>query len=264
MSLKHVLFLAVCLVLLAACGNNSSEKSEESTALTESSSQKNSETNPSTNEQNNVTTRDQQQEQINKQESVKEEVVENKPATSESSDSGVTVKEPAEASKSSEAQQKEVEQPSEAEQQDEGEKEENSSSGFSVVNGEVEAAENVPSADGASIMAAFNEYIDSFNAKDINRYKSVLAQNPEGFDLHEDLNRAKNIFENFDINREASNVTITEYTGSRAYVYADMVIDVKQDNSESHDEGKQLTQFVKESSGWKVTSLQAIGSAAKD
>lgn len=135
--------------------------------------------------------------------------------------------------------------------------------GYSVVDGKIEEAAEIPAEDKKQLLAAFKEYMDAFNAKDLERYEAILAQNPEGFNLQEDLNNAAAIFKDFDIKRTATNVTITDYSGNRAYIYADFIIDVKQENTEAKDEVKQLTQFVKESTGWKVTSLQAIGSAAK-
>jgi len=135
--------------------------------------------------------------------------------------------------------------------------------GYSVVDGKIEEAAEIPAEDKKQLLAAFKEYMDAFNEKDLERYEAILAQNPEGFNLQEDLSNAAAVFDDFDIKRTATNVTITDYSGNRAYIYADIIIDVKQDNTEAKDEIKQLTQFVKESTGWKVTSLQAIGSAAK-
>lgn len=261
MRFKYLLFSVVCILLLTACGNDSSKEVDDSTSLNESS-QQNSRTVPQDKEDSETTT-DQQQEKINSD----KEVVEETPDNSGSQDKQQS-SEPASADTKTKTVANSAESKQEGtavqEAQQAEEAESDSTTGFSVVNGEVEAAKNVPASEEAAILAAFNEYINAFNAQDINRYKKVLAQNPEGFDLAEDVEGAKKIFNSFDIYRDASNITITEYTGNRAYVYADMVIDVKQDNSESHDEGKQLTQFVKESTGWKVTSLQAIGSAAKD
>lgn len=266
MSLKHVLFSVICIVLLAACGNDSSESSEPATSVTNNSSEQKSETKPSTTEQNNPTSEEKQQDKINDDEQMQEEPANTK--SQQQADNEKATDEPVvtqEEKTEKIANAKEEEQITSTQNEEEAEEPETAHhTGFSVVNGEVESADNIPVADEAAIRAAFDEYIDAFNAKDIKRYKNVLAQNPEGFDLTEDVESAKNIFNSFDIHREATNITITEYTGSLAYVYADMKIDVKQDHSESHDEGKQLTQFVKESTGWKVTSLQAIGSAAKN
>lgn len=256
MSFKHIIFSAACVLLLSACGSETSNNSNEVSSINEEQQQQS---------ENKQQPNDQEEKQDNQQENktidsenTDDEEAELEGETVDEADSDDTKQQATQNSRLTEQGKEDEDESEENEEQQDGE------SGFSVVNGAVESAEDVPKADEVAILAAFEEYIAAFNAQDIERYEKVLAQNPEGFDLEEDLVNSKRIFDNFEVHREASNITITEYTGSRAYVYADVVIDVKQDNSTSHDEGKQLTQFVKESSGWKVTSLQAIGSAAKD
>lgn len=257
MSFKHIIFSAACVLLLSACGNETSNNSDEVSSINEEQQQQ-SENKQQPNEQEEQQ-EDQQQENKTIDEESADEDAELEGEAADEADSDNTEQQATQNSNSTEP-----EDDDDDEDLDEREDEQDGESGFSVVNGAVESAEDIPKVDEIAILAAFDEYIAAFNAEDLERYKKVLAQNPEGFDLEEDLVNSKRIFDNFEVHREASNITITEYTGSRAYVYADVVIDVKQDNSSSHDEGKQLTQFVKESSGWKVTSLQAIGSAAKD
>lgn len=258
MSFKHIIFSAACVLLLSACGNDTSNNSDEVSSINEEQQQQ-SENKQQPNEQEEQQEEQQQENKTIDEESTDEDT-ELEGETADEADSDNTEQQATQNSKSTESDDDDDED----EDLDEREDEQDGESGFSVVNGAVESADDIPKADEIAILAAFDEYIAAFNAEDLERYEKVLAQNPEGFDLEEDLVNSKRIFDNFEVHREASNITITEYTGSRAYVYADVVIDVKQDTSSSHDEGKQLTQFVKESSGWKVTSLQAIGSAAKD
>lgn len=262
MSFKHIIFSAACVLLLSACGNETSNKSDEGSSINEEQQQQ------SENKQQPDEQDDQQESQTIDDETEDDEQEIESVDEDEQEEAGSINTKPqvTQNSKSTEQDDDDQDENEEArdEDEDEDEDEQDGESGFSVVNGAVESADDIPKVDEIAILAAFDEYIAAFNAQDIKRYEKVLAQDPEGFDLDEDLVNSKRIFDNFEVHREASNITITEYTGSTAYVYADVVIDVKQDNSSSHDEGKQLTQFVKESSGWKVTSLQAIGSAAKD
>lgn len=253
MSFKHIIFSAACVLLLSACGNETSNNADEVSSINKEQQQQ-SDNKQQPNQQEKA-----QQDDDQENKTIDEENTEDAEQEGESVDGTDSEKVEQQVIQPSKSTEQEVEV-----DENENENEQNRESGFSVVNGAVESAKDVPKVDEIAILAAFDEYIAAFNAEDIDRYEKVLAQNPEGFDLEEDLVNSKRIFDNFEVHREASNITITEYTGSRAYVYADVVIDVKQDNSSSHDEGKQLTQFVKESSGWKVTSLQAIGSAAKD
>lgn len=255
MSFKHIIFSAACVLLLSACGNETSNNADEVSSINKEQQQQ-SDNKQQPNQQEKA-----QQDDDQENKTIDEENTEDAEQEGESVDGTDSEKVEQQVIQPSKSTEQEVEVD---ENENENENEQNRESGFSVVNGAVESAKDVPKVDEIAILAAFDEYIAAFNAEDIDRYEKVLAQNPEGFDLEEDLVNSKRIFDNFEVHREASNITITEYTGSRAYVYADVVIDVKQDNSSSHDEGKQLTQFVKESSGWKVTSLQAIGSAAKD
>lgn len=244
MSFKHIMISAACVFLLVACGNDSSSETNQSGSINDGE-KKSTETKQRDEQQQLVDDKEQtstadQDNSISNStgESTSKEEIDNE---EQAGDASVSTQSASGTTDSDETMDSE---------------------GFSVVDGEVEAAKDVPQEDEKAILAAFQEYIDAFNAKDIKRYEDVLAQHPEGFDLQEDLANSQQIFDNFDINRQVEHVTITDYDGKRAYVYADVIVDVKQDNNEARDEGKQLTQFVKESSEWKVTSLQAIGNPA--
>lgn len=251
MSFKHITLAIFCVLLLSACSSESSKQTESSSTAVDTTQENRNE--DMTVSQNDQTSEEQQS-----------SVVSHKEQASQKQES---VKEKTETPENTSPTQEEVKQPvqqKEPSKKDgiEGHNENVETVGYSVVEGDVDEAEDIPKQDQMNILAAFNEYIDAFNDQDLNRYERVLARNPEGFDLQEDLMNTKNIFENFDMKRTASNITITDYTGNRANVYADILVEVTQNDSEVRDEGKQLTQFVKESSGWKITSLQAIGSAA--
>lgn len=246
MSFKHILFSfsIVCLILLTACGNDTSPNTNQAGSINDGE------------KKSTETTQQDKQQQVEKETSLADQ----NNSTTNSTDELASKKQETTDEKQREEESTSTQSTNDANNLDKIEDGE----GFSVVDGEVEAAKDVPKKQEQAILAAFEEYIAAFNAKDIARYENVLAQHPEGFDLQEDLKNSQQIFNNFDINRQVENVTITDYSEKRAYVYADIIVDVKQDNNEARDEGKQLTQFVKESSGWKVTSLQAIGNATNE
>lgn len=254
MSFKHIALAVLCILLLSACSSESSKQTESSSSV-----MKDTQTNQT--ETVTVQTNEEQTEVTQQQSSNEEEKAETTSTQQTAVEENVTANQEV-SNQNEELQTIEKEQQDSKEESTQQEKQDVEKVGYSVVEGDVDEVEDIPQEDEMNILATFNEYIDAFNDQDLNRYKSILARNPEGFNLQEDLLNTKNIFENFDMKRTASNITITDYTGSRANVYADILVEVTQNNSEVRDEGKQLTQLVKESSGWKITSLQAIGSAA--
>lgn len=257
MSFKHIAFSAACLFLLAGCGNDSTNNT--SNPGTENDGEVSS---TEVVQKNKVETQNTNKEQTDQ---TKEEVPstdEEQKATEPESNDETAVTNSAE--KNDETSRESTENTDTTSEEQDLQKDEDDSTGFSVVDGKVSAAANVPKPEEEKILGAFEEYINSFNAKDIKRYENVLSRNPEGFNLKEDLSNTKNIFNNYDIHRTVDHVTITDYTTNSAYVFADVVIEVKQDNNQAKDEGKQLTQFVKEDGQWRVTSLQAIGNATND
>ncbi|MDM5332424.1 nuclear transport factor 2 family protein [Ureibacillus composti] len=133
--------------------------------------------------------------------------------------------------------------------------------GFEVLGDKVEEVTDIPKEDKKAILAAFDEYIASFNAKDINRYTNTLSKDPQGFDYEEDISIAKNAFADYDIERVASDVTIVKYTKEQAQVYANLVINMNELESDAKLEssGRQVTVFAKEDDAWKVTSVYYIG-----
>lgn len=133
--------------------------------------------------------------------------------------------------------------------------------GFELSGDEVEQAPNVPKEQEEQIISAFNEYIESFNAKDIDRYVQTLSKNPQGFNYEEDLEAAKNAFTQYNIERTPSDVTIVKYSDKEAQVFANIDIQMTEieTNAELASSGRQVTVFTKEAGGWKVTSVYYIG-----
>jgi len=133
--------------------------------------------------------------------------------------------------------------------------------GFEVFGDEIEEATNIPEEEEAAILAAFEEYVESFNAKDIDRYVQTLSKNPKGFEYEEDINTAKQVFTEYSVNRVASDTTIVKYSEKEAQVYANLDIEMTEieTNTELASSGRQVTVFVKEEDDWKVTSVYYIG-----
>ena len=126
--------------------------------------------------------------------------------------------------------------------------------------GEAEAAE-VPEAEAEKILAAYQKYIDAFNAEDVERYMKVIAQEPDGFDREEDRAALTEAFSNFDTTYEPSDETIVKYEEGRAEVYAVIDVTMAEPNSDkaAKQSGRQVVVFKNEEGDWKVTSLHFIG-----
>lgn len=133
--------------------------------------------------------------------------------------------------------------------------------GFEIMGDDIEEVAGVPTEEKEAIIAAFDEYIASFNAKDIDRYVKTLSNNPQGFEVEEDMMVAEKIFEQYDISKVASDVTIVKYSENEAQVYSNILTDMTEiaSGTELQDEGRQVTVFVKENGNWKVTSIYYIG-----
>lgn len=133
--------------------------------------------------------------------------------------------------------------------------------GFEVLGEDVEEAENIPEEEQKAILAAFDEYIAAFNAKDIDRYIQMLSKNPKGFEYEDDINAAKQAFAEYDIERTAADTTIVKYSEEEAQVFANLDIQMTEIETdvELASSGRQVTVFVKEEDAWKVTSVYYIG-----
>ena len=133
--------------------------------------------------------------------------------------------------------------------------------GFEMAGGIIKKAENIPENEEKAILSAFDEYIESFNKKEIDRFMQTLSKNPDGFDLEKEEEYMKNVFEQYDIKRSAEDITITEYTDQQAQVHSKITTHLLQIGTDvQHDNvGKQVTVFAKEDGAWKVTSTYYVG-----
>jgi ketosteroid isomerase-like protein len=138
---------------------------------------------------------------------------------------------------------------------------EDESVGFTLGDdGKVVEAE-VPEEAKKEILAAYKEYIEAFNAEDLERYMNVIAAEPKGFDREEDETSLKEAFKVYDTTYTTSNETVVGYEENRAEVFAEIDVLMKDPNSDKSTDqsGRQVVVFVKEDGKWKVTSLHFIG-----
>ena len=135
--------------------------------------------------------------------------------------------------------------------------------GFEVLGESIEEASGVPAEEKEKILAAFNEYIEAFNAEDIDRYAQTTSKQAKGFDYELDLQEAQKVFDSYAINRQAEDVTIVKYNEkeAQAQVFANLNIEMTEEatNTEVSSQGRQVTVFVKEDGAWKVSSVYYIG-----
>ena len=133
--------------------------------------------------------------------------------------------------------------------------------GFEMMGDSVEEASNVPAEEKEKLLAAFTEYIDAFNAEDIERYEQTLSKNPKGFKYDEDLETAKQIFAQYSvIDRKAEDVTVVKYSEEEAQVFSNMTANMVEEASdiEMTGEARTVVVFVKEDGEWKVSSVHSM------
>jgi ketosteroid isomerase-like protein len=139
---------------------------------------------------------------------------------------------------------------------------EESTVGFEMANGKIEEAQNVPIDEREAIIAAFDEYIEAFNAQDIERYIATLSHDPKGFNIEEERKALISAFDTYDVERIAEDVTIVKYSEAEANVFATLKVDLveKETGADLSSVGRQVTVFKKEEDVWKVSSVYYIGS----
>ena len=133
--------------------------------------------------------------------------------------------------------------------------------GFEMMGDSVEEASNVPAEEKEKLLAAFTEYIDAFNAEDIERYEQTLSKNPKGFKYDKDLETAKQIFAQYSvIDRKAEDVTVVKYSEEEAQVFSNMTANMVEEASdiEMTGEARTVVVFVKEDGEWKVSSVHSM------
>ena len=131
--------------------------------------------------------------------------------------------------------------------------------GFNLSSGTIEEAANVPANEKEQIIKSFDTYIHAFNNQDIDEYMSTLSEKPKSFNLEEEREYIESAFEQYELSREAKNITIVKFdeeTGE-AQVFANLVTKMKQKSTglETNRDGRQVTVFTKEDGDWKVNSV---------
>lgn len=137
--------------------------------------------------------------------------------------------------------------------------------GFEMVGSNIEEAQNIPADEKKALLKTFETYITSFNEEDSEKYMSVIATEPEGFDYQEEEVTVKETFEQYEVNRTAKDVTVIKYNKNQAQVFASLAISLKQESTgaELDRTGRQVTVFAKEDGEWRVTSVYFIGDVAE-
>lgn len=137
--------------------------------------------------------------------------------------------------------------------------------GFEMVGTNVDEAQNIPADEKKALLEAFETYISSFNEEDLEKYMTVIAKEPEGFDYQEEEVTVKETFEQYEVNRKAEDVTVIKYNKNQAQVFASLSISLKQETTGAKLDrtGRQVTVFAKEDGEWRVTSVYFIGDVAE-
>jgi len=133
--------------------------------------------------------------------------------------------------------------------------------GFEVLGETVEEASGVPAEEKEKILVTFNEYIESFNVEDIDRYAQTLSKNPKGFKYEQELDEVKKIFNQYSvIDRKAEDITIVKYSEEEAQVFSNMTAKMVEEASdiEMTGEARTVVVLVNEEGKWKVTSVHAM------
>jgi len=131
--------------------------------------------------------------------------------------------------------------------------------GFTVEDGTIEEASGVPVEEKDQLVEALNQYIETANEQDIDGYLATLSD--ENFDIEEERAFMEDIFSEYTVVKEVSNITITKYSETEAHLFSEVTTTSKLLNSEEEtiSAGRQVTVFVKEEDVWKVASLSYIG-----
>ncbi|MFJ7932787.1 nuclear transport factor 2 family protein [Sporosarcina sp. NPDC096371] len=137
--------------------------------------------------------------------------------------------------------------------------------GFNLSDGSIEEAANVPVGEKEKILAVFTSYIDRLNNKDIDGYFDILSDQSGSFDKVEERSYLEQTFEEYDVTREVSDVTVVTYSENEAQVFANLQTKMKQLSSglETNPSGRQVTVFTKDDGEWKVSAVHYLGDEAK-
>lgn len=132
--------------------------------------------------------------------------------------------------------------------------------GYEIVDGKVEAATNVPTDVEKQILTALEEYITSFNEKDLKRFEQTVSQADATY-FTETIKEAQAVFTQYStIERQTEDVTISKYSEDRVEVFLNVtgrVVEAATDN-EMTASARQIIVMIKENGAWKVSSVHSI------
>ena len=99
-----------------------------------------------------------------------------------------------------------------------------------------------------AVMAFFMLAACEDNEKDLERYKQIISKNAKGFKYEEDVQAVAEVFEQYDVNRIAEDVTIVKYSDNEAQVFSNLKTETKEleTGAEMSGVGRQVTVLVKE------------------
>ena len=132
--------------------------------------------------------------------------------------------------------------------------------GYEIVDGQVEPATNVPEEQRQQILQALDEYISSFNDKDLARFKQTVSQQDATY-YAETMKEAEAVFTQYStIERNTEDVTISKYKEGRAEVFLHVTGRVIEAATETElaASARQIIVLVKEDDVWKVSSVHSI------
>ena len=136
--------------------------------------------------------------------------------------------------------------------------------GFSLSGDSIEEAAGIPPEEKERILEVFDVYIKTLNDRDIDGYLATLSE--EKYDLAEERQLTETLFDEYDLTREASDVTIVKYSETEAQVFSKIQTVYKQQATglETKPTGRQVTVFKKEGDAWKVAGVYYVGDEGEE
>lgn len=133
--------------------------------------------------------------------------------------------------------------------------------GFNLNGETIEEAQNVPEDEKANLIVLLDNYIATFNDKEIDAYMNTLSETTESFDLEEERAYMLDIFERYGVDREISETTITMYEEDEAHIFTRMTTVLTDLESKDFVEltGRQVTVMTKDEGEWKISSVHYVG-----
>lgn len=133
--------------------------------------------------------------------------------------------------------------------------------GFEIADGNIEEATGVPEKEKENLLNAFEEYMNAFNDKNIEKYKQTISKDATGFDYETEITEVEKVFNQYSsIKRSAEDVTIVKYSDGEAQVFSNMKAEMIEKDTDIPlvGEARTVVVFVKEGEAWKVSSVHSM------